>query len=375
MKIGILSSCEGYAWAGSEESWVWFAEAALAAGHEVMLGADWQIAQNPRLDSLRQQGLRVVARRRRRPLRLYLLKERWLPDMRTMLAFQPDVLFLNAGSPLDFCQLPYLAQFCRRFKVPKILWLTFNSDLLAFGAREEVENFYSALAGVVCVSEQNRRQLASQLAGALPETRLIRNISRLALDAALPWPAMDDEIRLACVARFETLWKGHDLLLAVLAAPKWRERSWRLRLYGNGPDEKHVRRLVAFYELAGHVEFCGWVPEVRDLWQDNHLLVMAARGEGLPLAAVEAMMCGRPVVLTPVGGNAELIENGRNGFLADAANEPCLDRALEQAWAARSRWVEIGSAAHVTAREINSIAPGKAALAWVEELIPQSARR
>ncbi len=357
MKIGILSSCEGYAWAGSEENWAWLAEAALAAGHQVMLGADWQVARSPQVKALKQRGLRVVERRRRQPMRLYLWKERWLPDMRGMLAFQPDVLFLNAGSPLDFCQLPFLHPFCGRFDVPKVLGITFNSDLLAFPHREAIESFYATIDGVIFVSEQNRHLLARQLPGRVPETRLIRNVSRLSLDAPLPFPTLQDGVRMACVARFDTLWKGHDMLLEALAAPKWRERRWSLRLYGTGPDEAYVRRLVAFYDLAGRVEFCGWVPEVRTMWQDNHLLVMAARGEGLPLAAIEAMMCGRPAVLTPVGGNAEIIEHGRNGFLADAANELCLGRALEQAWQAQSRWAEMGAAAHVTARRINAIRP------------------
>jgi glycosyltransferase involved in cell wall biosynthesis len=374
MRIGILSSCEGYTWAGSEESWVWVAEAARTAGHEVMLGADWQVARSPRVETLRQRGLRVVERRRRRPLRLYLWKERWLPDMRGMLAFRPDALFLNAGSPLDFCHLPYLAQFCRRFDVPKVLLITFNSDVLAFPHRDAIGSFYDSLDGVICVSEQNRHLLTRQLAGRIPETRLIRNISRLALDAPLPFPSLQNGVRLACVARFDTLWKGHDMLLEVLAAPKWRERPWSLRLYGAGPDDAYVRRLVAFYDLAKRVEFCGWVPEVRTMWQDNHLLVMAARGEGLPLVAVEAMMCGRPAVLTPVGGNAEIIQHGHNGFLADAANELCLDRALEQAWEAQSRWAEMGAAAHVTARQINAIEPGREALRFLEEVISRRAK-
>jgi len=369
MKIGILSTCEGYTWAGSEESWAWFAEAALTAGHEVMLGADWQVARSPQVETLKQRGLCVVERLRRGPMRLYLWKERWLPDMRGMLAFRPDALFLNAGSPLDFCQLPYLAQFCRRFDIPKVLWLTFNSDLLAFFQREAVESFYASLAGVICVSEQNRHVLARQLAGRMPETRLIRNISRLTLDAPLPFPSLENGVRFACVARFDTLWKGHDLLLEVLAAPKWRERPWSLRFYGTGPDEAYVRRLAAFYDLARRVEFCGWVPEVQSMWEQNHLLVMAARGEGLPLAAVEAMMCGRPAVLTPVGGNAEIIEHGRNGFLADAANEVCLDRAMEEAWEAQLRWGKMGAAAHVTARQINAIDPGSEALRFLEEVV------
>jgi glycosyltransferase involved in cell wall biosynthesis len=369
MRIGILSSCEGGSWAGSEENWAWFAEAALTAGHEVMLGAHWEVARSPRVAAMRERGLRVVERKRWQPMRFYLWKERWFPDMGDMLRFRPEALLLNAGSPLDFCQLPYLNQFCRLFDVPKVLWLTFNSDLLSFSHRADIESFYDTIGGMIFVSEQNRLLLSRQLVRRMPETRLVRNISRLKLDAPLPFPSLQNGIRFACVARFDILWKGHDLLLEVLAQPKWRDRPWSLRFYGTGPDEAYVRRLVAFYDLGRRVEFSGWVEEVQAMWEDNHLLVLASRGEGLPLVVLEAMMCGRPAVVTPVGGNEEIIAHGQNGFLAAAASAVCLDRALEEAWNERSHWAGLGVAAHATARSFNAMAPGPEALRFLEEVV------
>jgi glycosyltransferase involved in cell wall biosynthesis len=375
MKIAILSSCQGYDWAGSEENWAWLAQAAMVAGHQVMLGADQRLARGSRVQAMKKNGLRVVERRPQRPMRLYLLKEKLWPDMRAMLDFNPDVLFLNAGSPLDFCQLPYLKQFCRRLTVPKMLVLTFNSELLAFPQRGAVGEFFSGLDGVVCVSEQTRQTLARQLAGKIPETRVIRNVSRLKLTEPLPYPSMEGEIRLASVARFDVLWKGHDLLLEVLAGAEWKDRPWVLNLYGKGPDEDYVRRLAAYYGLGQKVHFCGWVPEVRTMWEDNHLLILASRGEGLPLTAVEAMMCGRPVVLTPVGGNAEIIRHGETGFLADAANEPCLSRTLEEAWAERARWEAMGKRAHQDACALGLSDPGSEMLGFLEEIVTRQASR
>jgi glycosyltransferase involved in cell wall biosynthesis len=71
----------------------------------------------------------------------------------------------------------------------------------------------------------------------------------------------------------------------------------------------------------------------------------------MPLAIVEAMFSGRPVVATNVGGIAELVKDGLTGFLAEAAVEECLSRALERVWVQRERLQEMGNLAATSIRE------------------------
>jgi glycosyltransferase involved in cell wall biosynthesis len=70
----------------------------------------------------------------------------------------------------------------------------------------------------------------------------------------------------------------------------------------------------------------------------------------MPLVLVEAMLCGRPGIVTDVGGNRELVRDGTNGFLAKAATVPFLDEALNRAWESRKRLKEIGCAAAIDVR-------------------------
>jgi glycosyltransferase involved in cell wall biosynthesis len=72
---------------------------------------------------------------------------------------------------------------------------------------------------------------------------------------------------------------------------------------------------------------------------------MPSRSEGTPLALVEAMICGRPSVVTDVGGNLEWVEEPRNGFIAEAPTVRSFGKALERAWMARDRWPSLGAAA------------------------------
>jgi glycosyltransferase involved in cell wall biosynthesis len=91
---------------------------------------------------------------------------------------------------------------------------------------------------------------------------------------------------------------------------------------------------------------------VEDVWREHHALALPSRSEGLPLALLEAMLCGRPAVVTDVGGNAEAITDGVSGFLADAPTVGAFDEALERAWERRADWSRMGRAAAAAARAI-----------------------
>jgi len=70
------------------------------------------------------------------------------------------------------------------------------------------------------------------------------------------------------------------------------------------------------------------------------------------------MMCGRPCVVTKVGGNAEVVENGITGFLA-APDEDSIDAALEEAWVRREQLREMGQRAAVRIRELVPASPAE----------------
>jgi len=78
-------------------------------------------------------------------------------------------------------------------------------------------------------------------------------------------------------------------------------------VYGEGPQERILRRVVESNALQDKIRFCGNVSDVSKIWRDNHALIMPS--EGLPLALVEALMCGRTAIVTDMAGNAEVIEH------------------------------------------------------------------
>ena len=130
----------------------------------------------------------------------------------------------------------------------------------------------------------------------------------------------------------------------MLDRPHWRARKVHLTLAGTGITERALQKIVANFNLP-NVQFAGFVENIEQFWGGHHALLLASRFEGMPLALVEAMLCGRACIATDVGGNPELIRDGVNGFLAKAAAVDLLDEAMNRAWENRHRLREMGEAA------------------------------
>ena len=81
-----------------------------------------------------------------------------------------------------------------------------------------------------------------------------------------------------------------------------------------------------------HIEFAGFVEDIEQLWTRHHALVLPSRFEGMPLSLVEAMLCGRPSIVTDVAGHRELVRDNVNGFLAKAPTVELLNEAMNRAW-------------------------------------------
>jgi glycosyltransferase involved in cell wall biosynthesis len=207
---------------------------------------------------------------------------------------------------------------------------------------ERLEPLIRRASSSFFVSNANREMLESFLCGPLANAELVRNPFGVARVNEIPWPDQGI-LRFAVVARLDIVAKGQDILLEVLAAPKWKARPVELNLYGTGYNEKGLKRRAKCLEIPVH--FCGHVSEISTVWQNNHLLLLPSRSEGLPIALVEAMHCNRPAVVTDVGDSASLIDEGVTGFVAAAPTARLFDEALEKAWAKREHWQEMGKRA------------------------------
>jgi glycosyltransferase involved in cell wall biosynthesis len=172
------------------------------------------------------------------------------------------------------------------------------------------------------------------------------------------------------LARLDCEVKGQALVLQALSEPRWQERDWTLSIFGTGPDEAYLQDLINYFKLEDKVQMCGFAQDVRSVWGSQQILILASSGEGKPLALAEAMVCGRPAVVTDVGGNAELVSDGVTGFIAQSATLASVRDALERSWAERTSWAEMGLRAHDWVVRALDPPPGKLVARSILDAMP-----
>jgi glycosyltransferase involved in cell wall biosynthesis len=95
--------------------------------------------------------------------------------------------------------------------------------------------------------------------------------------------------------------------IAALSLP-----SWRWTWLGGG-------ELGGLVQAGGRITVTGWIPRAEALarLQAGDVMVHTSSWEGMPIAVLEAMALGLPVVATNVVGNSDLVVHGKTGFVAD----------------------------------------------------------
>jgi glycosyltransferase involved in cell wall biosynthesis len=216
--------------------------------------------------------------------------------------------------------------------------------------REKLCHVYKNAKAVFCVSQGNLDLLQDQLALKLPQAEVIRNPFNLKWEQENIWPAQEPILKLACVGRLEPDAKGQDLIINSLSRPEWKNRSVEVSFFGEGKSSEGLKQLVENADLSHMIHFHGQVQDIENIWNEHHALLLPSRYEGLPLALIEAMLCGRPAVVTDVAGHTELVTDGIEGIVAVAANQKCWNAAMDKLWNQRSELQRMGLNARTRAR-------------------------
>jgi glycosyltransferase involved in cell wall biosynthesis len=205
---------------------------------------------------------------------------------------------------------------------------------------------------VVSVSPSVDRRIA--LAGT-PPARLVSIPNGVDLEAFTPGPPTELRARagsqkiLLCVAAIERE-KGVSELLHALSTSRHSDAI--LWMVGRGDDEttKRYQALAQALGVSARVSWCGRTTDVRSFYRSADLFVFPTYAEGLPLALLEAMACGRACVASDVLGVSHLLEGGA-GRLVPKADAAALRDAIDELLDHPAQREALGAAARARAVE------------------------
>ncbi len=270
----------------------------------------------------RQMMTRVIGPDRRRLLARFLLswwRMRWRPNLLHIHGYTTNLLFA-----IDWAHARGVPVVYEEHQTPDA----------QFNWWKDFQKSINKASMVVAVSEES----AKALRAVCGVTQPIAIIGPIVSDPIQPGGYNNGRSRnhsgplhVTTLARLYVT-KGLTFLLEAMAQVLVTHPATQFRVYGEGSLREELLAYSHKLGLDGDAIFVGAFTEraaLSKIMAQTDLFVMSSVLEGQPLALVEAMAYGCPIVATRVGGIAELISDGINGLLCEPCNSACLAQQIK----------------------------------------------
>jgi glycosyltransferase involved in cell wall biosynthesis/GNAT superfamily N-acetyltransferase len=214
-------------------------------------------------------------------------------------------------------------------------------DDAAFAVTDEVKASMRGRVAEVAITVRHGIDVASTAA-----TRAERADVRAELGIA------EEEIVVGTVANFRQQ-KDYPTLLRAARLLADRGVAVRFVAVGQGPQEDQVRQLAAQLELGDRVILTGFRSDAVRVMAACDIFTLASQWEGLPVALMEALALGLPIVATAVGGVAEEMHDGEDALLVPPRDPAALADAIERVVTDSDLRTRLGAAAAARADEFD----------------------
>lgn len=230
---------------------------------------------------------------------------------------KPDVVYMHMSYKGSFTRKYIVHKLCVFFSINDIVHLhgTKLFDMYKSSdskKRKQIEELISECKTFIVLGEHD----AAAVKEIVPEAKVIvvQNAIRIP-DCKVQW---DSKCHLLYMGVLIPAKGVADLLqsLNYLQATK-PDVEIELEVCGVGSEEEKLKQYVCEHSLEKIVRFNGWVSGERkaEMLRKANLLVLPSYTEGVPIAVLEAMSYGMPIISTEVGDLAELVKDGVNGYL------------------------------------------------------------
>jgi glycosyltransferase involved in cell wall biosynthesis len=150
-------------------------------------------------------------------------------------------------------------------------------------------------------------------------------------------PAKSDPVNITMIARMDDQ-KDHITLIKALS----KIDGYHLKLVGDGPNMKSIQKLAKQTNTYSKITFCGRLDSVDGILSESQIFVLISNWEGFPRSTIEAMRAGLPVIVSDVGGAAEAVQEGVNGYSVKRGDVQDLTQKLSKLIKNAEMRVEMG---------------------------------
>lgn len=146
-------------------------------------------------------------------------------------------------------------------------------------------------------------------------------------DVRKEYGVKDDEILLGLVGRLSPE-KGHCYFIEAFRSIAAAAPKVKALIVGEGQEREAITRAISQYGLEGRILLTGYQKDVSPFHNALDILVLPSLSEGMPNAALEAMMFAKPVIATTAGGIPEVVLDGETGLLVPSKSPEPLAKAM-----------------------------------------------
>lgn len=267
---------------------------------------------------------------------------------------RPDVVHIHMSYKGSFVRKYAVHRLCQRYGIPDIIHLHGSEfqkwyDESDISTKERIRTLLRECSAFITLGDkwdQAVRAIEPQT-----NTVVVSNTVLIPREKAHWSPEMFQVLFLGVLIKRKGV---SDLLQSVKILRKQNKTEHlRIVIAGTGAEENALKEQAAQLEINDLVDFVGWTDgnKKAQLLRDSQMLVLPSYNEGLPIAILEAISYGLPVVATDVGDIASAVHDGENGYLIQPGDVDALAAGIAKVSDNRGEYEQLSARSAAIARE------------------------
>ena len=245
---------------------------------------------------------------------------------------KPDVVHMHMSYKGSFTRKFFLHKLCKKNNIPDIIHLHGSEFKKWFDEsddkkKEQIQTLLKESAGFIVLGDKWNK--AVKEIEPKTNTVVVSNTVHIP-DYTVEWKQPFTVLFMGVLIKRKGV---ADLINAIYLLNKENKLdNVRLVIAGSGAEEAELKAMCTQLGLDNYIEFAGWTAgeKKEKLFRESQMLVLPSYNEGLPIAILEAISCGMPVVATNVGDISSAVIDGENGYLIEPGDVLAIKQAIEK---------------------------------------------